>query len=145
MFRKILATSSSWAPLPIRLVCAAVFIAHGSQKVLGSFGGPGFKVFTEGGTPFSFMRPTWLWLGAAALSELVGGVLVGVGFLTRIGAFFLLCTMMTAISVHWPNFFASNRGYEYALALAAMALSLLISGGGIVSVDRAIAGGGGRR
>ena len=145
MLRKILATSSSWAPLPIRLACAAVFIAHGSQKVLGSFGGPGFKVFTEGGTPFSFMRPTWLWLGAAALSELVGGVLVGVGFLTRIGAFLLLCTMLTAIRVHWPNFFASNRGYEYALALAALALSLLISGGGIVSVDRAIAGGGVRR
>ena len=148
MFRKILATSTSWAPLPIRLGCAAIFIAHGSQKVLGSFGGSGFKAFIEGETPFSFMRPTWLWLGAAALSELVGGILVGIGFLTRVGAFFLLCTMATAISIHWPNFFASNRGYEYALALATFALSLLISGGGILSVDRAITGGrvtGGRR
>ena len=145
MLRKIIATSTSWGPLPIRLACAAVFIAHGSQKVLGSFGGPGFKAFTEGSTPFSFMRPTWLWLGAAALSELVGGVLVGLGFLTRVGAFLLLCTMSTAIRIHWPNFFESNRGYEYALTLAAIALSLLISGGGILSVDRAISGGGRRK
>jgi putative oxidoreductase len=141
MFRKIIATSASWAPLPIRLACAAVFVAHGSQKVLGSFGGPGFNTFTSGETPFSFMRPTWLWLGAAALSELVGGILVGLGFLTRIGAFLILCTMLTAIRIHWPNFFASSRGYEYALTLAALALSLLIYGGGAMSVDRAISGG----
>ena len=141
MLRRILATSASWAPLPIRLVCAAIFIGHGAQKVLGAFGGPGFKGFTEGTTPFSFMRPAWLWLGAAALSELVGGILVGLGFLTRVGAFFLMCTMLTAIRVHWPNFFLSDRGFEYPLALVGMSLSLLISGGGIVSVDRAITGG----
>src|SRR6185295_5522047 len=88
MLRKIVATSASWAPLPIRLACAAVFIAHGSQKVLGAFGGPGFKAFTAGETPFTFMQPAWVWLGAAALSELVGGILIGLGFLTRVGAFF---------------------------------------------------------
>jgi hypothetical protein len=43
-------------------------IAHGAQKVLGSFNGPGFKTFIGGTTPFEFMRPTWLWLAAAALS-----------------------------------------------------------------------------
>ena len=109
--------------------------------MLGAFGGSGFKAFTEGTTPFSFMRPAWLWLGAAALSELVGGVLVGLGFLTRVGAFFLMCTMLTAIRIHWPNFFLNDRGFEYALALVALSLSLLISGGGIVSVDRAMTGG----
>ena len=49
------------------------------------------------------MRPTWLWLGAAALSELVGGLLIGLGFLTRVGAFFIACVMLTAVvGVHWP-------------------------------------------
>lgn len=142
MFRRILATSSTWFTLPIRLGLAAVMIAHGSQKVLGILGGPGLKAFTSGNTPFPFMRPTWLWLGAAALSEFVGGILVSLGFLTRVAAFFIACTMLTAIAgVHWPGgFFASNRGYEYPLALLAMALSLLISGGGILSVDRALSG-----
>lgn len=149
MFRRIIATSPTWFTLPIRLALAAVFIAHGSQKVLGTFAGPGFKAFTAGNTPFGFMRPAWLWLGAAALSELLGGVLVGLGFLTRVGAFFIACVMLTAIvGVHLPGgFFASNRGYEYPLVLLAMALALLISGAGQASVDRALSGGrgGGRR
>lgn len=142
MFRRIITTSSNWAVLPLRLAMAAVFIGHGAQKVLGTFDGPGFKTFTSINTPFSFMRPTWLWLGAAALSELIGGVLIGLGFLTRIGAFFIACTMLTAvIGVHWPNFFSQNKGYEYPMTLLAISLSLLISGGGIASVDRALSGG----
>ena len=148
MFRKLVTTSPTFATIPIRLGLAIVMIAHGSQKVLGSWGGPGFKAFTAGNTPFgSFMKPAWLWLGAAALSELVGGVLVGLGFLTRVGAFFIACVMLTAIAgIHWPNgLFAANRGYEYPLTLLAIALTLLITGGGQVSVDRALSGGRGRR
>ena len=142
MFRRIIATSASWFTVPVRLALAAVMIAHGSQKVLGSFGGPGFNAYTSGNTPFSFMRPTWLWLAAAAFAEFFGGILVGLGFLTRVAAFFIACTMITAVAgVHWQGgFFASNRGYEYPLSLLAMSIALLISGGGMASVDRAIAG-----
>lgn len=148
MFRKLIATSSTWFTVPIRLGLGAVMIAHGAQKVLGSFGGSGFNAFTSGNTPFGFMKPAWLWLAAAALSELVGGILVTIGFLTRVGAFFIACTMLTAMSVHWPGgFFASNRGYEYPLSLLAMAIALVIAGGGQASVDKAVGGGGrgGRR
>lgn len=143
MFQKIVATSSAWFTLPIRLALAAVMIAHGSQKVLGTFSGSGFNKFIAGTAPFGFMRPAWFWLGAAALSELVGGILIGIGFLTRVGAFFIACTMLTAVvGVHWSGgFFASNRGYEYPLSLFAMAIALLIAGGGQASVDRALTGG----
>ena len=153
MFRKLIATSPTWFTLPIRLGLAAVMIAHGAQKVLGSFNGPGFKIFIGGTTPFGFMRPTWLWLAAAALSELVGGLLIGLGFLTRIAAFLIACTMLTAIiGVHWNGgFFAANRGYEYPLSLLAMAIALLIAGGGQASIDKGLSGArsgarsGGRR
>jgi len=151
MFRKLIATSATLITLPLRLGLAIVMIAHGGQKVLGLWGGPGFKAFTAGNTPYNFMKPTWLWLGAAALSELVGGILVGLGFLTRVGAFFIACVMLTAIAgVHWPNgLFSANRGYEYPMTLLAIALALLISGGGQASVDKALSsgggGGGGRR
>jgi putative oxidoreductase len=149
MFRKLIATSSTWFTLPIRLGLAAVMIAHGAQKVLGSFNGPGFKTFIAGTTPFGFMRPAWLWLAAAALTELVGGVLVGLGFLTRVAAFLIACVMLTAIiGVHWGGgFFAANRGYEYPLSLLAMAVALLIAGGGQASIDKGLSGarsGGGR-
>jgi putative oxidoreductase len=143
MFRRIIATSATWFTVPIRLALAAVMIAHGSQKVLGTFNGPGFTTYISGNTPFGFMRPTWFWLAAAAFSEFVGGILVALGFLTRVSAFFIACVMVTAIvGVHWSGgFFAANRGYEYPLVLLAMAVALLISGGGQASVDRALSGG----
>ena len=146
MFRRLIATSSTWFTLPIRFGLGAVMIAHGAQKVLGSFGGPGFNAFIANNTPFGFMRPAWLWMAAAALSELVGGLLVALGFLTRVGAFFIACTMLTAIAgVHWTSgFFASNRGYEYPLSLLAMAVALVIAGGGQASVDKALSSSGGR-
>ena len=75
----------------------------------------------------------------AAFAELVGGVLVLLGLFTRIGAFLIACVMFTAIAgVHWPNFFANNKGFEYPLALLGIALALLIAGGGQASVDRMI-------
>jgi putative oxidoreductase len=143
MFRKLIATSPTWFTVPVRLALAAVMIAHGSQKVLGTFNGPGFTTYISGNTPFSFMRPTWLWLSAAAFSEFAGGILIAIGFLTRVSAFFVACVMLTAIvGVHWNGgFFASNRGFEFPFSLLGMALALLISGGGQASVDRALSGG----
>ena len=76
MFRKLVATAPVWMPVPIRLALAVIFVAHGAQKVLGSFNGPGLAQFTSFPAPFPFMRPAWLWMGAAAVSELIGGILV---------------------------------------------------------------------
>jgi putative oxidoreductase len=81
-------------------------------------------------------------MGAAALAELIGSLLVLLGLFTRLGAFLIACVMLSAIiGVHWPNFFANNQGLEYPLALLAMCLALLISGGGTASVDRAMSDG----
>lgn len=141
MFRRLIATSPTWITLPLRLVLGAVFAAHGAQKVLGSFEGPGLAKFTSFPAPFPFMRPGWLWMGAAAFSELIGGILVFLGLLTRLGAFLLFCVMLTAVvGVHWPGFFAPN-GIEYPLSLLAIALALMISGGGMASVDLAMSAG----
>ena len=146
MLRKLIATSSTWATIPLRLALALIFVAHGSQKVLGSFGGKGLSAWVSNPVPFGFMRPTWLWLGAAAFSELIGGILIFLGLLTRVGAFFIACTMLTAVAgVHWPNFFSSHNGMEFPLALLAMALTLLFSGGGQASVDRSLTSSGRRR
>jgi len=145
MFRRIINTSATWVTVPLRLALAAVFMGHGAQKVLGSFDGKGFNAWISGSPPFSFMRPAWLWLAAAALSELVGGILVLLGLLTRVGAFFIMCVMLTAIvGKHWGSFFAPG-GMEYPLSLLAMCLALVIAGGGQLSVDRGLSGSGGKR
>jgi len=143
MWRRFTSTSASWATVPLRLALGIAFIGHGAQKVLGSFHGPGWAKFTSAQAPFPFMRPSWLWMGAAALSELIGGILVLLGLFTRVGAFLIACVMLVAIfGVLWPVFFAPT-GMELAIAFLGIALALLITGGGQASVDLMI--GGGRR
>ena len=138
MFRKLIATSPVWFTVPIRLGLGAVFVGHGLQKVLGSFAGPGLAKFSSYPAPYPFMRPAWLWMGAAAFAELIGGILVILGLLTRVGAFLIFCTMLVAVvGVHWPAFFMP-AGFEYASSLLTMSLALLISGGGMASADLAM-------
>jgi putative oxidoreductase len=137
MLQSLIATTATWFTLPVRLALGLIFIAHGAQKVFGVWGGPGWAKFTQAGAPFGFMRPAWLWMGMAAITELVGGLLILLGLLTRVGAFFLAITMLVAMfGVHWSGgFFLSNRGIEYTVALLGMSLALLIVGGGRLSVD----------
>jgi putative oxidoreductase len=140
MLRRLTATSSTCVTVPLRLTLGAIFIGHGAQKVLGKFGGPGWNKWLTLNqfAPFPFMKPAWLWLAAAALGELIGGILVLLGLLTRVGAFLILCSMLVAIiGIHWPTFFAP-AGMELPLALIGSALALLIAGGGRASVDRMI-------
>ena len=144
MLRRLTSTSSTWMTVPLRLSLGAIFLGHGAQKVFGSFSGPGWNKWLSFSqfAPFPFMRPAWLWLAAAALGELLGGALVLLGLLTRVGAFLITCSMLVAIiGIHWPAFFAP-AGMELAVACLGGALALLIGGGGQASIDRML---GGRR
>ena len=147
MIRELIATTPTWIALPIRLALGLIFIGHGLQKVFGLWGGPGWSKFTSFPPPYGFMRPAWLWMGAAALAELVGGALVLLGLFTRVGAFLIASVMLVAMAgVHWKGgFFLANQGYEYTLALLGMAVALLVSGGGRASIDENLQGARGRR
>jgi len=147
MFRMLIGTVPTWMTVPVRLALGLIFIAHGAQKVLGVWGGPGLTAFTGGQAPFG-LSPSWFWLGAAAFAELIGGILVLLGLLTRLGALMIVPVMLVAMfGVHWKNgFLLSNQGIEYTVALLGMALALLIAGGGRASIDEALMGRrGGRR
>ena len=143
----LIKTSENWGILLVRLALGTIMFAHGAQKVFGWWGGPGFSQWTNLTAPFAEMRPSWLWMGAAALSELVGGAMVIMGLYTRIGAFFISCVMLTAIlGVHWKYgfFFKTDGnvgGFEYPMALLGMALALLVHGGGSASIDSQMGGG----
>src|ERR1041384_4341783 len=93
MFRRLLSTTPTWITLTLRLALGIVFIAHGAQLVFGWWNGPGLTKFVAFDPPFHFMRPGWLWMGAAGLAQLIGGVLVLLGLLTRVGAFLLTCVL----------------------------------------------------
>jgi putative oxidoreductase len=139
----LIKTSENWGILLIRIALGTIMFAHGAQKVFGWWGGPGLNQWIAQNAPFPDMRPPWLWLGAAALSELIGGAMVIIGLYTRIGAFFISCVMLTAIlGVHWKSgFFIKDGGFEYPLALIGMAAALLVHGGGSASIDSQLGGG----
>ncbi|HVG39296.1 MAG TPA: DoxX family protein [Pyrinomonadaceae bacterium] len=141
MLRPVLETPPTWATVPLRLALGVIFIAHGAQKVFGVWGGPGLNKWLSGTPPFG-LRPAALWMGAAAFSELIGGLLVLLGLLTRLGALSIAAVMIVAmLGVHGKNgLFLSNQGFEYTLALLGMALALLIAGGGRLSADERLTG-----
>lgn len=137
MFRRLIETSPVWLTLPLRIALGLIFIGHGAQKIFGTWGGPGWAKFTGGEAPLG-LRPGWMWLAAAAVSELVGGALVLVGLLTRLGALMITAVMLVAMfGIHW-GFFFMPRGMEYVVALLGIALALLIAGGGRASIDEAL-------
>ena len=125
--------------LVLRLVLGVIFIGHGAQKLFGSFGGPGLKgsagFFEQLG-----IKPPYLMAVLAGLAEVVGGILVILGFLTPLATLALIVVMIVAVlTVHLKNgFFVTNGGYEFNLALAGMALTLLIVGAGAYSLDSAL-------
>ncbi len=138
MIKKYMRTSPTWATLPLRITLGSAMFVHGAQKVMGIFGGRGFNAWTSVLPPFAFMRPAPLWMGMAAFSEFLGGVLIILGLFTRPAAFLIACTMLTAVTgVHWNNgFLLSNNGFEYAWTLLGIAISLLFLGGGNGSLDQ---------
>ena len=130
----------------MRLTLGVVFFAHGAQKMLGWFGGYGFRgtmgFFTQQmhiPAPLAFL---------AICAEFFGGLGLILGLLSRIAAFGILCNMIVAVmTVHIHNGFFMNwtgqqkgEGFEYHLLALALLLIVMMKGAGPLSVDRALSG-----
>ena len=129
------------AALALRLVTGLIFLPHGYSKVFGEGGAAAFAAdMPSYGIPMFFGY-------IAAYAELLGGVLLIVGLVSRIDAFLLACNMITAIAViHAPDalheaqpgtikLFALLRGIELPLALFAMCAAIVLLGPGRFSLD----------
>ena len=126
------------AVLILRLFLGFAFMMHGSQKLLGAFGGGGIAG-VAGMLSKLGLEPSQILAWVLSITEFVGGVCVVLGFLTRFWAAGLVIDMTVAIfKVHMANgFFASKNGFELPLAFGVMALVILLTGPGSLSVDRA--------
>jgi putative oxidoreductase len=141
--KRLMSTSNDVTFTILRLVLGVVFFAHGSQKMLGWFGGFGFHgtmgFFTHMGmpAPMAFL---------IICTEFFGGLGLIVGLLTRIAALGVTGLMIGAIfMVHLQNGFFMNwmgnqkgEGFEFHLLVIAMAATLLLRGAGAFSLDRAL-------
>jgi len=141
LVNRLLATDNGAGVLALRIPVGIIFAAHGAQKLFGWFGGYGLE-----GTGQFFgsvgLDPGYLMALLAGLVEFFGGLALVFGVLVRPAAAALAFAMLIAIfAVHFSKgFFLDKGGYEYALALFAASLSLLFSGAGRFSIDRALTG-----
>jgi putative oxidoreductase len=119
----------------LRLVLGLVMFAHGAQKVLGLWGGHGMHATVTYFQENLNIPPVLTYLSMAA--EFLGGLGLIVGLLGRVAALGIAVNMAVAIFVaHWDKgFFNDKGGFEFPLALLAMALALLLTGMGDYSLD----------
>src|SRR5229473_2524695 len=118
MIKRFLRTDNDPAALIMRLALGLVMFAHGTQKVLGWWGGYGAAATIQG---FSKMGLPPFITVLVMLAALVM-VHANVGFF-----------------MNWAGT-QKGEGFEYHLLALGLSIALLIKGGGALSVDRAIAG-----
>jgi putative oxidoreductase len=126
-----------YAYTALRIAAGLMMTFHGIQKVIGWYSG-------------GFSPPTGSQLWVGGVIELVGGLLVALGLLTRPVAFLLSGQMAVAYTqFHWKLAFgqglwlpAMNKG-ELALLYAFVFLFITARGPGLLSLGALIRGGRG--
>jgi len=126
------------ALLLMRLTLGSIISVHGYHKV---FGGLQHFAHMVGGMGL----PVWLGY-VAAFTELLGGLLLIVGFFTRPAACAVCIDLVVAIwKVHLHNGLMGSPdhpGFEFPLAAATLAFALIFFGGGPIAIDHVLRGGG---
>ncbi len=116
---------------PLRIFAGlALSLGHGLGKL------PPSPAFIDRVAGFGFPMPA-IFAWSATASELVGGLLLALGLLTRPSAFFIACTMGVAVVYQHAN--DPFSGKEKALLFGAIALCFLCIGAGRWSIDAALA------
>lgn len=137
--QRTLAPGSSWGPLALRIPVGLIFAAHGAQKLFGWFGGYGLEGTGQWMGSIG-LAPGYLMALLAGSAEFFGGLALVLGLMVRPAAAALAFAMVVAIfTVHIDKgLFVANNGYEFGLALLAVAVSLVVTGAGRASLDAAL-------
>ncbi|MHB9143735.1 MAG: DoxX family protein [Symbiobacteriia bacterium] len=130
---------SDYGLLLIRLIFGLTFAAHGTQKLFGWFGGYGIAG-TAGWMESIGLKPGKFHATVAGLGELVGGLLFAAGLWLPVAAVLMAGVMLVAIAtVHISKgFWGTAGGYEYNLAIIAVAVGLALVGPGAYTVQALI-------
>lgn len=141
MIWRLLRTRDEVLPLVLRITLGIVMFPHGAQKMLGWFGGPGFR--GEITALQDHLGMPALLTTLVIVAEFFGSLGLLAGLFTRLSALGVGAVMLGAIFlVHIPfgffmNWFGTQKGegFEYHLLAIGIALALVIRGGGAWSID----------
>ncbi|MFB1480490.1 DoxX family protein [Corallococcus sp. RDP092CA] len=125
----------SAALLPPRLSLGATMIKHGMAKLKKEGTEQHAGMFEQMG-----IKPGRPWVLATGITELAAGVSSILGIATRLTALGVIVTQAVAIAkVHGKNGFdVTKGGYEFNVALIAIALGTLMRGPGRLSLHSAL-------
>jgi putative oxidoreductase len=149
MLERIFRTENDYSLTVLRTILGMVFFAHGAQKALGWFGGPGFGATVGMFAQMGIGEP----LGMLAIAaEFLGGLGLIIGLLARIASLGVMVNMIVAIVlVHAKVGFFMNwtgdqagEGFEFHLLAIALGFVVLCKGAGALSMDRVVAASLGR-
>ena len=127
--RRLLPLNPDAALLIVLVVLGIIMLYHGWAKVT-DLGGT-IEGFSGMGVPIPALTATF-----AMVAEVGGGLLLLLGVLTDIAGLLVAIDMLGAIIfVHAKNGFAvTDNGFEWPLALLAMALGIALAGPGRYAV-----------
>jgi uncharacterized membrane protein YphA (DoxX/SURF4 family) len=113
-------TRPMWGMIPIRLIYGSLITYAAFQNIL----------FLERGGAFELV---------CKLIELIAGVLIVFGFLTRLAGFFLMVEIFFFVVIEQVSFGQYLWDAQFGLLVFSIACLFIISGAGRFSADRAIA------
>ena len=129
----------SFGALVMRLALGAIMVAHGYEKII-----PRGALYAFTQEVAHLGMPAWLGY-VSAFTEFFGGILLILGLLTRVAALGNAIGMGVAVlKVHLHAGLTGHNGqagFEYPLALFAIALMLVFTGPGLLGLDRMIGRG----
>jgi putative oxidoreductase len=127
------------ALLGARLAVGGAMAAHGAQKALGWFDGPGPEKAAEMMHGLGF-RPGTRYGLLASWNEIAAGTLIALGLGGPVGPSMLISGMLVAQkSVHAKNgFFAQKGGIEVPFVYSAAALTFAATDFGALSLDHVL-------
>lgn len=137
-------SDGSWPGLILRITIALIMFPHGAQKMLGLFGGYGFKptivYFTE------TMKLPWIIALLIILIEFFSPIALLIGVGSRLCSLLLIIIMIGAIITtnykfgFFMNWFGAQtgEGFEYHLLVIGICIALLFTGSGKYSIDSII-------
>jgi putative oxidoreductase len=134
-------SDGSWSGLILRITIALTMFPHGAQKLLGLFGGYGFKPTIDYFT--NTMKLPWIIAILIVVIEFICPIALLIGVGSRLCSLLVIIIMTGAIITtnykfgFFMNWFGTQtgEGFEYHLIVIGICIALLFTGSGKYSID----------